>query len=339
MGALRHVLMLGVASFATAGATGPLQAIIAGCEGCGTTALSWLIKNAEDVWSGFECGFLEAPTPADFSSSHPFYEWMTHVKVPTPPGSPRIDGELLGGWHVNASGMAEILAAPDHLAMYEVLKRVSPVLAQMGPRVRVLDKTPRYWRQMEEIQHRAPGVPVVFIYKDSHAEHNMFKDIGDAQNRSRVLVVTINELRRNTGNLMRSIFAHIGLDGQWDDSFVNMTGIYRKLAPIYGDCTTRYMIESWKFRPSTPNKRTQTSPRGRALLKLQGYAEKNHAFAGCEGSDITLPSFNGMVHLPCPDCFPPAPAQRPAQAREVGRLRTTARRVWGGWTSRSPRVP
>ena len=82
----------------------PLVGIITGLEHSGTTVLSWLLKNVNGIFSGFECGFLLGSSPAEFEGSK-FAQMMA-----------RQDEKLLM-WNVSSAGMQELYRAPCFVDM------------------------------------------------------------------------------------------------------------------------------------------------------------------------------------------------------------------------------
>ena len=98
---------------------------------------------------------------------------------------------------------------------------------------RFVDKTPAYWEKLEVILRRAPGVPVVFVYKTRATAHrswvqkrhageasfrgmwNRFTwQLGLAQRHPRVHTVSFEDLFvHRKGRTRKALFEFLGLKG------------------------------------------------------------------------------------------------------------------------------
>ena len=98
----------------------------------------------------FEAGFLTAAQPAKFPKVWPFNDWARAS-----------DASSLG---LNGSKWTALVGQRTHLDMYRYALRESPLLRKANT-TRFVDKVPGYRENLEAVLRRAPGVPVVFVYK------------------------------------------------------------------------------------------------------------------------------------------------------------------------------
>ena len=127
-------------------ADNPLGCIVTGLEHGGTTVTSELIMTAPGYLGPFEAGFLKAARPEEFPKVKPFAAWT------------RAD---LG---LNGSKWTALVGQRTHLDMYRYALRESPLLRKANT-TRFVDKVPGYRENLEAVMRRAPGVPVVFVFK------------------------------------------------------------------------------------------------------------------------------------------------------------------------------
>ena len=116
--------------------------------------------------------------------------------------------------------------------MYAYALRNAPMFAGTNT-TRFVDKTPAYWGKLELIMQRAPGVPVVFVYKTHanaqrswvqkrHAGAKSFEQrwtrftwaLGLAQRHPRVHAVSFEDLFvHRKGRTRKALFEFLGLKG------------------------------------------------------------------------------------------------------------------------------
>ena len=65
---------------------------------------------------------------------------------------------------LNGSKWTALVGQRTHLDMYRYALRESPLLRKANT-TRFVDKVPGYRENLEAVMRRAPGVPVVFVYK------------------------------------------------------------------------------------------------------------------------------------------------------------------------------
>ncbi len=135
---------------AAADAINPLGCIVTGLEHGGTTVTSELIMTASGWLGPFEAGFLTAALPAEFPKIWPFNDWARAT-----------DASSLG---LNGSKWTALVGQRTHLDMYRYALRESPLLRKANT-TRFVDKVPGYRENLEAVLRRAPGVPVVFVFK------------------------------------------------------------------------------------------------------------------------------------------------------------------------------
>ena len=196
----------------------PPVIIVTGLAHGGTTVTSELIMTAPGLLGPFETGFLLANRPAAFINTKPFAEWTQD----TGPGALGLAGPRF----------RELLRQRTHLDMYAYALREAPMFHGTNT-TRFVDKTPAYWEKLQLILRRAPGVPVVFVYKTRasarrswvekrHAGEASFKgmwnrftwQLGIAQRHPRVHTVSFEDLFvHRKGRTRKALFEFLGLKG------------------------------------------------------------------------------------------------------------------------------
>jgi len=198
--------------------TFPVRVVVTGMEHSGTTLLSLLLKQDPRLDAGFECGFLLADSPRDFTNIHPWYEWMQE------PVSKH-------QWGVSVEHMASICASRTWEEAYRKLLHYSPVFDHTRPQ-QICDKTPRYLSCLDSVLDKLPDfVPCLIIEKDveslwrSHKRRNSsLEDFrrnfekynnglrrGLQRHRGRIHRVGYEALCNDPHNRLREIFTIIGL--------------------------------------------------------------------------------------------------------------------------------
>ncbi|MCF6238881.1 MAG: sulfotransferase, partial [Candidatus Marinimicrobia bacterium] len=198
--------------------TYPVRVVITGMEHSGTTLLSMLLKQDVRLKSGFECGFLLAARPRDFSNINPWYEWMQEPVEEH-------------HWGVSAKHMESICSSKSWLEAYQKLMEYSPVFDQ-GQTQQICDKTPRYLMYLDDVLDKVPDfVPCIVIEKNienlwrSHKKRyghlgnfcKNFERYGHGLRRAlakhgeRIYRVQYGELCRDLNGQLRDIFSIIDL--------------------------------------------------------------------------------------------------------------------------------
>ena len=205
-------------SLETSERAGPPVIIVTGLAHGGTTVTSELIMTAPGLLGPFETGFLLANRPAAFINTKPFAEWTQD----TGPGALGLAGPRF----------RELLRQRTHLDMYAYALREAPMFHGTNT-TRFVDKTPAYWEKLQLILRRAPGVPVVFVYKTRasarrswvekrHAGEASFRgmwnrftwQLGIAQRHPRVHAVSFEDLFvHRKGRTRKALFEFLGLKG------------------------------------------------------------------------------------------------------------------------------
>ena len=192
--------------------------IVTGLPHGGTTVTSELIMTAPGLLGPFETGFLLPLRPAAFINTKPFAEWT--------------QGTGAGSLGLAGPHFRELLRQRTHLDMYAYALREAPMFHGTNT-TRFVDKTPAYWEKLELILRRAPGVPVVFVYKTRATAHrswvqkrhageasfrgmwNRFTwQLGLAQRHPRVHAVSFEDLFvHRKGRTRKALFEFLGLKG------------------------------------------------------------------------------------------------------------------------------
>ena len=196
----------------------PPVIIVTGLAHGGTTVTSELIMTAPGLLGPFETGFLLANRPAAFINTKPFAEWT--------------QGTGAGSLGLAGPHFRELLRQRTHLDMYSYALREAPMFVGTNT-TRFVDKTPAYWEKLELILRRAPGVPVVFVYKTRATAHrswvqkrhageasfrgmwNRFTwQLGLARRHPRVHTVSFEDLFvHRKGRTRKALFEFLGLKG------------------------------------------------------------------------------------------------------------------------------
>ena len=122
-----------------------LGCIVTGYAKGGTTLLADLIVNTTVMKCGFEGGLLLADAPRD--------------GIPEPFAT-----NLLEGWELPASFFDRYHECGSFEAGYRLLRKSSKKLKRHG--APLIDKTPQYLLQLDNVMRRAPGTPVVVVIRD-----------------------------------------------------------------------------------------------------------------------------------------------------------------------------
>jgi len=211
-----------------------LFAIVTGWEHSGTTIVSELIMNAPTLYGGVECGMLCAKEPADFLKNHcrPFNGWMLLPHV----------------WNLTIAQRGYVTQAPCFAEMYHRLRQSSTIYQfPTNKKAWILDKTPRYIRDLERIMDYTPSVPVIVTQK-SFADHNRsLRKRGHRyslkvhQQRGlslkhvqkkyphRIHVVNVTEFYRDPNLVMDEAFQFLGLS--WNPAYLKMDALNAKHPP------------------------------------------------------------------------------------------------------------
>ncbi|KAJ1410769.1 hypothetical protein B484DRAFT_402816 [Ochromonadaceae sp. CCMP2298] len=107
--------------------------------------------SAPHYFGGFELGFLLAKTVDDWPNIHPFHEWMHN-------------------WGGYDKKMLE--NASCHAEMYVSLMASDAI--SVNNQTGIVDKTPAYVYDLDEVMRRAPGVPVVVSHKTRENQEHSF---------------------------------------------------------------------------------------------------------------------------------------------------------------------
>ena len=196
----------------------PPVIIVTGLAHGGTTVTSELIMTAPGLLGPFETGFLLPQRPAAFINTKPFSEWTQDTGA--------------GALGLAGPRFRELLRQRTHLDMYAYALREAPMFHGTNT-TRFVDKTPAYWEKLQLILRRAPGVPVVFVYKTRasarrswvekrHAGEASFKgmwnrftwQLGIAQRHPRVHTVSFEDLFvHRKGRTRKALFEFLRLKG------------------------------------------------------------------------------------------------------------------------------
>jgi len=139
-----------------------LKFVICGLEHSGTTLVSDIFRQIENIDSGFECGVLLGQAPKDFPNIQPFYKNMP------------------GGWDISEDALREVCNTDSFCEFYSNLYQESGFF---NPDVsHIFDKTPRYFRDLFNCQEKI-GVPFIATYKDPRSiVYSDFKRSGKPKN-------------------------------------------------------------------------------------------------------------------------------------------------------------
>ena len=216
-----------------------LFAIITGMERSGTTIVSALIMSAPNLYSGFECGLLEAAKPSEFRQVSPFFDWMTG---PTP-------YERL--WALTDEQRETLVGHSCHAEQYIQLQKDSPLFHKHNnTQSWIVDKTPRYIYNLLSIMDRTQGVPVIVTKKtpkeqiaswrkrsdmpefDVQATIKLVRKVNrmivqaQAKYPGRIHVVNSTELMLHPDAVMEAAFDFLGL--QWKPEYKTLDAFRAK---------------------------------------------------------------------------------------------------------------
>lgn len=122
-----------------------LKFVICGLEHSGTTLVSDIFRQAQDIDSGFECGVLLGNSPKNFPELQPFYK------------------NMLGGWEISNEDLLSSCKTDSFSDFYKKLYRMSGFYS---PEVSsIFDKTPRYFQHLFACYSKVQ-VPFIATYKD-----------------------------------------------------------------------------------------------------------------------------------------------------------------------------
>jgi len=216
--------------------TSDLGVIVTGIPHSGTTILSSLLKNHPKLMSGFELGVLSRDVPAEFPQVY------QHMLGPPKPGAP--DKAL---WSVQRSDVDRMTNATCLADMYAILREVSPYLNNTDQKI--IDKCPGYVHMLPGVFERAPSwAKVIVSVKQGHRSNSLEETLANGTYNDRILEVNHTELLVAPHETMRSIFEFIGFSGDdWEEDFLDMSGLRRKLEPVIGETNARKIASHFKF--------------------------------------------------------------------------------------------
>ena len=157
-------------------------------------------------------------------------------------GRPRAsDASSLG---LNGSKWTALVGQRTHLDMYRYALRESPLLRKANT-TRFVDKVPGYRENLEAVLRRAPGVPVVFVFKTRasayksyvthrHMDEGAFnrtwdafmRRLDDARRHPRVRAVSYEALMEaRDPEVVRGLFDFVGLPDFWPDAVWKSTSV------------------------------------------------------------------------------------------------------------------
>ncbi len=137
-----------------------LHTIVCGFEHSGTTLVGELLRQHEDLDSGFEGGLLLNDSPRQFPDCQPFYT------------------NMLNTWKLSDEAAKAACETDRFAEAYCRLRDASPILKNKS--VRLYDKTPRYMSCLDSVLTRAPQIPVIAIVRDFRAVMwSSFKRLGN----------------------------------------------------------------------------------------------------------------------------------------------------------------
>ncbi|MBE9043859.1 sulfotransferase [Pleurocapsales cyanobacterium LEGE 10410] len=122
-----------------------IKFVICGLEHSGTTLISDIFRQTNNVDSGFEIGVLLGKSPRDFPQIQPFYKHM------------------VSGWQIESDTLKKICDTDSFSNFYAQLKLNSKAIS---PKVDcIFDKTPRYFLDVYK-NYEKVKVPFICMYKD-----------------------------------------------------------------------------------------------------------------------------------------------------------------------------
>lgn len=196
--------------------------VICGIEHSGTTLLSDLFRQADNLDSGFEVGVLLSNSPREFRHLENFRS------------------QIASGWGIEEDQISEVCDCDTFSEFYQRLYDLSRVIQKPSE---IFDKTPRYLAKLEECSSKL-DVPFISMYKDPksivHSDFcrsgtNDFNDwysrylnsklsymrtlyssyvrhTGDRRRSDRVRFVSLEEICLNAGEVLRGLFEFVEVD-------------------------------------------------------------------------------------------------------------------------------
>ena len=136
---------------------GVLAAIVCGYEKSGTTLISGMLRDQPGLGAGFEGGLLLAASPRAFRRETFHYLLMGRE------------------WGLTAAELHEVTDTEDFEEGYRRLRELSPVIADKS--VRLVDKTPAYMRELDQVLDRYPDTKCVVSVRDPRALFNSWAGV------------------------------------------------------------------------------------------------------------------------------------------------------------------
>ncbi len=128
-----------------------LKTIVCGYERGGTTLINEILRSHPRMDSGFECGFLLAPSPRDYLKA----------------GYRDFNGSLIkNGWGITQEELEDYICDTDSWeTVYRRLREKSRVVENKS--VMLFDKTPKYLERLDQVMGRIPSIPCIVIAKEA----------------------------------------------------------------------------------------------------------------------------------------------------------------------------
>ena len=210
--------------------------IVTGLEHTGTTMAGSLLRSVPNLYGAFECGLLLPEEPANIKTVVPFYDWLS---------MPVISQQ----WGLPVDHRDKLLTAQCHAEQFSILRKYSPLMVLHNSSW-IVDKTPRYYRNLLSIMDRTPKVPVVVTWKEpSEVIKSFEKRHGQTQigvsflehyqrelrlslqkYPERIFIMNQTEFGQDPDAVMTKMFAFLGL--KWDPSYKTMAALNAKGAPL-----------------------------------------------------------------------------------------------------------
>ncbi|NEQ97178.1 MAG: sulfotransferase [Cyanothece sp. SIO2G6] len=202
-----------------------LKFVICGLEHSGTTLVSDIFRQVENVDSGFECGVLLGNSPREFPDIQPFFT------------------NMLGGWEIQADVLERTCATDSFLNFYSGVYEKSGFF-KPGTKY-IFDKTPRYFLHLFQCYEKV-NVPFIATYKDPRAivasdfkragKNQIFEEwyesykisklqylsriydsylewkSGQNPNSTRIICVALEDICLNTRQTLEKMFLHVDLE-------------------------------------------------------------------------------------------------------------------------------
>jgi len=235
-----------------------LKVVVSGFPGGGTSMLTEILRQNEQLDGGFEGGFLLKDTPKDFFGFDPFYK------------------DLINFWDITEKEVKYIIDTED---WYEVYNRLREKYRKIKNKDSyIFDKTPNYLIKLTSVLEKVPDTKCIVIIRDpravfwtrmkrthrktklsreewieetyddaikDYARHARgYKKALDKYGSERIMTIVYEDFCQNPEDFSNEIFEFIGLES--DSQEILFIDKDKRFTPIRDECVSASYVHEYR---------------------------------------------------------------------------------------------